>query len=122
VNTPDKVLFRSSKEVMMEFLVEFELVIPDGVAESDVEERKRAEAAAAETLADEGRLVRVWQTPTGTDRTTILGLYRAGSRAELDGLLGNLPLYEWMHISITPLVQHPNDPARRAYVYATART
>lgn len=97
----------------MEFLVEFELDIPDGVAESEVEDRESAEAAAAETLVDEGHLVRLWQASVGTDRTTVLGLYRADSRAELDGLLGNLPLYEWMHISITPLVQHPNDPARR---------
>ena len=97
---------------MMEFLVQFELDIPDGVAESEVEDRKRAEAAAAETLADDGHLVRLWQASVGTDRTTILGLYRAGSKAELDGLLGALPLYEWMRTSITPLVQHPNDPMR----------
>jgi muconolactone delta-isomerase len=96
---------------MMEFLVQFELDIPDGVSESEVEDRERAEAAAAESLADEGHLVRLWQASVGTGRTTILGLYRAGSRAELDGLLGALPLYEWMHTSVTPLVQHPNDPA-----------
>jgi muconolactone delta-isomerase len=46
---------------MMEFLVQFELNIPDGVPESEVEDRERAEAAAAETLAGEGHLVRLWQ-------------------------------------------------------------
>jgi muconolactone D-isomerase len=97
---------------VVEFLVQFELDIPDGVAESDVEDRVRAEAAAAETLADEGHLVRLWQTSVGTGRTTVVGLYRVASRAELDGLLGALPLREWMRIHITPLVQHPNDPAR----------
>lgn len=99
---------------MMEFLVEFELDIPDGAAESDVEDRQRAEAAAAETLADQGHLVRLWEGSASAGRPTVLGLYRAGSRDELDGLLGALPLYEWMHISITPLAQHPNDPARSA--------
>ena len=97
---------------MMEFFVQFELDIPDGVARSDVDDRKRGEAAAAETLATEGRLVRLWQADVGAGRTITLGLYRAGSKAELDGLLGALPLYEWMRVSITPLVQHPNDPAR----------
>jgi muconolactone delta-isomerase len=96
---------------MMEFLVQFEVHIPDGVAESEVEDRERAEAAAAETLADEGHLVRLWQASVGSGRTTVLGLYRAGSKAELEGLLGALPLYDWMHTSITSLVQHPNDPA-----------
>jgi muconolactone delta-isomerase len=72
---------------MMEFLVQFELNIPDGVPESEVEDRERAEAAAAETLAGEGHLVRLWQAPVGTSRKTVLGLYRAGSKAELNGLL-----------------------------------
>jgi muconolactone delta-isomerase len=95
---------------MMEFLVQFELDIPDGVPESEVKNRQRAEAAAAETLAGEGHLVRLWQASVGTGHTTVLGVYRAGSKAELDGLLRALPLYEWMRTSITPLVQHPNDP------------
>jgi muconolactone delta-isomerase len=101
---------------MMEFLVEFELDVPDGVPKSEIEDRQRAEAAAAGTLADEGYLVRLWKVrlwkaSVGAGRTTVLGLYRAGSKAELDGLLGALPLYEWMDTSITPLLQHPNDPA-----------
>ena len=96
----------------MEFLVQFELDIPDGVPESEVEQRERAEAAAAETLADQGHLVRLWRASTGHGPTAALGLYRAGSRAELDALLVALPLYEWMRTSITPLVQHPNDPMR----------
>jgi muconolactone delta-isomerase len=87
------------------------LEIPDGVADSEVEDRVRAETAAAETLADEGHLVRLWQASVGTGRPTILGLYRADTKAELDRLLGELPLYEWLHTSITPLVRHPNDPA-----------
>jgi muconolactone D-isomerase len=98
--------------MMMEFLVQFEFDVPDGVAASEVDDRERAEAAAADTLADEGHLVRLWQASVGAGRTTTLGLYRAGSKAELDRLLGSLPLYEWMRISITPLAQHPNDPAR----------
>ena len=98
--------------MMMEFLVQFELNIPDGVPESEVEDRERAEAAAAETLAGEGHLVRLWQAPVGTSPTTVLGLYCADSKAELDGLVRALPLYEWMRTSVTPLVQHPNDPAR----------
>jgi muconolactone delta-isomerase len=97
---------------MMEFLVRFDLDIPDGVAESEVEDRQRAEAGAAEALAEQGHLVRLWRASAGTDRAAVLGLYRAGSRAELDGLLGALPLYAWMRTSITPLAEHPNDPAR----------
>ena len=96
----------------MEFLVQFELDIPDGVAESKVDARQRSEAAAAAKLAEEGHLVRLWRASLGPDRMPTLGLYRAGSQAKLEALLAALPLYDWMRTSITPLVPHPNDPAR----------
>ncbi len=96
-------------ELLMEFLVQFELDIPAEVAESVVEDRQRAEAAAAQALADEGRLVRLWKATVGS-RRIVLGLYRADSREEIDELLSALPLYEWTRTSVTPLVQHPNDP------------
>src|SRR5579864_5462492 len=102
---------RNRQETMMEFLVQFELDIPDGALESEVEDRQRAEAAAAESLADHGYLVRLWKALTEDGPTTVLGLYRAGSKEELKELLAALPLYEWMRTSITTLVQHPNDPA-----------
>ena len=95
----------------MEFLVTFELDIPDGVPASEVQERQRAEAVAAEALADEGHLVRLWRASVRPGPSTVLGLYRADTRAELDQLLRDLPLFEWMHTSITSLAQHPNDPA-----------
>ncbi len=94
----------------MEFLSEFGVDIPNNVPDSEVEERERAESIEADALADQGRLVRLWRASTGNGPIAILGLYRADSKAELDELLGALPLYEWMRTSITPLVQHPNDP------------
>jgi muconolactone delta-isomerase len=96
----------------MEFLVEFEIEIPAGTAESEVKDREDAEAEAAGKLVEEGHLVRVWKLPVESGKTPVLGLYRAGSETELDGLLRALPLYEWMRVSVTPLAPHPNDPAR----------
>jgi muconolactone delta-isomerase len=95
----------------MEFLVEFELHVPDGTPESEVTERERAEASAAAELVRAGRLVRLWRPPVAPGQDKTLGLYRADSEAQLDGLLGALPLSDWMHVTITPLEPHPNDPA-----------
>jgi muconolactone D-isomerase len=106
---------------MMEFLVQFELHIPDGVPESEVEDRERAEAAAAERLADHGHLVRLWRASMEIGPMKALGLYRAGSRAELDALLAALPLYEWLRVSVTPLDPHPNDPVRARVVAKRCR-
>jgi muconolactone D-isomerase len=95
----------------VEFLVEFELNVPEGAPQSEVQDRKNAEAAAAAKLADEGHLVRLWTVRVGPDQTRALGLYRADSESELDALLRALPLSDWMDVIITALGQHPNDPA-----------
>jgi muconolactone delta-isomerase len=94
----------------VEFLVEFEVNVPDGAPASEVEVRDTAEAAAASRLAHDGHLVRVWKRPVGRGETRTVGLYRADSESQLHGMLGALPLYEWMHVTVTALEPHPNDP------------
>jgi muconolactone delta-isomerase len=41
----------------------------------------------------------------------VIGVYSAGSQAELDALLRALPIAEWMQMTIIPLATRPNDPA-----------
>ena len=94
----------------MEFLVEFQSHVPDGTAESDVKARYAAEAAASARLAREGHLVRLWRPPVAAGERKALGLYRAQDEAELDSLLGALPLHDWMDVTVTPLQSHPSDP------------
>ena len=94
----------------MEFLVDFKVNVPTGASESEVKDREKAEASATAKVADEGHLVRLWRrTVTSGDRP-IVGLFRADSETELDSMIGALPLYDWMHISVTALEPHPNDP------------
>jgi muconolactone delta-isomerase len=95
----------------MEFLVEFEVEIPAGMPDAEVEQHQRAESAAAARLAEDGHLVRLWRRPLAGDGTTAIGLYSADSEAELDSLLAALPLAVWLHVTVTPLEAHPNDPA-----------
>ena len=95
----------------MEFLVEFEVEIPAGTARTEVDQRYRAESAAAAKLAEEGHLVRLWRRPLVGDGTTAIGLYRAFSQAQLEDLLAALPLADWLRVTVTPLEAHPNDPA-----------
>jgi muconolactone D-isomerase len=95
----------------MEFLVEFEVIVPAGTPQAEIDERERAESAAAMQLGNEGHLVRVWRTTfSKTGGPSAIGLYRAESLSELEDLLRRLPLYEWMRVQVTPLQTHPNDP------------
>jgi muconolactone delta-isomerase len=95
---------------VMEFLVQFELNIPEGTPESEVDERVSAEAAASAALAREGHLERLWRPPVAPGERMAIGLYGAENRPQLDGLLAALPLSEWMQVSVTPLEPHSNDP------------
>ena len=92
----------------MEFLVEFEVEVPTGTPHAEVEQRQRAESAAAAELAEDGHLVRLWRRQLAGDA---IGLYRADSQAELNDLLGALPLADWLRVTVTPLAAHLNDPA-----------
>ena len=92
----------------MEFLVEFEVEIPDGTTDAEVEQRNLAEARAAAKLADDGYLLRLWKR-SGVDGAAV-GIYCADSKVELDDLLAALPLGNWLHFTVIPLEPHPNDP------------
>jgi len=98
----------------MEFLVEFNVDVPAGTAEAEVERRNRAESVAAAGLAAEGHLVRLWRPTAAAGYPAAVGLYAADSRAELDELLRALPLADWMRVRVVPLAPHPNDPGPRA--------
>jgi muconolactone D-isomerase len=95
----------------LEFLVEFESHIPDGISESEIKARCSAEAAACAKLARDGHLVRLWRPPMAPGERKALGLYRAEGKERLDDLLSALPLHEWMQVTVTPLEPHPSDPS-----------
>jgi muconolactone delta-isomerase len=94
----------------MDFLVDFEIRVPEGTPEIDVRERQDGEAFAVARFAAEGHVLRIWKRPLTTGGSTVLGLYRAKDASELDSLLQRLPLYQWMNVTVTPLEHHPNDP------------
>jgi muconolactone D-isomerase len=94
----------------MEFLVEFDIDVPDGTPGYEVADRETAEASAAAKLVEDGHLLRVWKLPVAPGDSRVLSLYRAESETELNRLLQALPLYDWMRITVTRLAPHPNDP------------
>jgi muconolactone delta-isomerase len=97
----------------MEFLVEFDIKVPDGTPEAEVKARVNAEAEASADLARKGHLVRLWRPPMSAGERKAVGLYRADTKEQLDALLRDLPLGGWMHATVTPLEPHPNDPLNR---------
>ena len=91
-----------------EFLTTFIIGIPTGTPAQVVDDTEASEARRAKELADQGHLLRLWRLP-GPSRA--LGLWNAGSPAEMRALLKSLPMDPWMTVETTPLSRHPSDPA-----------
>jgi len=94
-----------------EFLTTFTITIPDGTAADTIGDVDALEARRAKELAGQGLLQRLWHLPGGS-RT--LGLWRARDEAQVRAALESLPMDRWMTVQITPLTQHPSDPAQGA--------
>jgi muconolactone delta-isomerase len=107
-NDPDAEPGRGGKE----FFTGFTAAVPDGTPRQAVADAEAREAVRAKELGADGHLVRLWELP-GQGRS--LGLWRAGDAAELQTLLGSLPLSPYLTVDVTPLAEHPTDPlvARR---------
>jgi muconolactone delta-isomerase len=99
---------RDLKGTGAEFLITFIRAIPQGTSSEAVDEATAREAVRARQLAEQGHLARLWALP-GQGRA--LGLWRAQDRAEMQAIVESLPLYAMMTTEITPLTQHPSDPA-----------
>jgi muconolactone D-isomerase len=95
----------------MEYLVDFNITVPEGTPASELEQRTTGEGARVAELAAQGHALRAWKPLPDDGRWRAIGLYRAADDSELLAILDSLPLRPWMEISVTALAAHPNDPA-----------
>jgi muconolactone delta-isomerase len=94
--------------VGMEFFTVFTAAVPDDAPAQAVTDAEAREAVRAKELGAHGHLVRLWQLP-GEGRA--LGLWRAANAEQLQAFLDSLPLSPYMTVDVTPLAEHPSDPA-----------
>jgi len=95
----------------MEYLVSMTTHVPDGTSEQAVEDIRTREAARSRELAAQGHLLRLWRPPLLPGEWRTLGLFAADDSAQLEEVLGSMPLRVWRTDEVTPLMPHPNDPA-----------
>ena len=91
-----------------EFLTTFIVTVPAGTPDRAVDDAKAREAERTRDLAKQGHLIRLWTLP---GQGQALGLWRAADAAEMRAIVETLPLNAWMTTEITPLAEHPSDPA-----------
>ncbi|MEY9910346.1 muconolactone delta-isomerase [Catenulispora sp. MAP12-49] len=93
-----------------EYLVIFNVAIPEDAGPPAVAEMEAGEARRAQELAAAGRLVRLWTSPVSGRNPS---LWQAPTADVLQKDLASLPMTaaEWLTIETVPLTRHPSDPA-----------
>ncbi|WP_035127854.1 muconolactone Delta-isomerase family protein [Conexibacter woesei] len=104
----------------MEYLIDFLITFPADMPAERRTELLTAEADAVAELAERGHALRVWRPLEAADAAAgddpplhVIGLYVAADNAELEALLDDLPLAEWIAYSYTPLEPAGSDPGRK---------
>jgi muconolactone delta-isomerase len=95
------------KDGSSEFFTTFTATVLPDTPSQLVDEANAREATRVRELAGLGLLERLWQLP-GSGRT--LGLWRALDSAEMQTILGSLPLRDWFSVETLELSVHPSDP------------
>jgi muconolactone D-isomerase len=88
----------------MLFLIHFEVTVPADTPAELKEQLRQGEHARAFEFIEAGKLRRIWR-PVGTADTCCI--WEADSLEELHAAVRSLPLYPYMKLSVTPLVEHP---------------
>ncbi len=88
----------------MLFFIHFEVSVPANTPAELKEQLRAGEHARAFELIEAAKLRRIWR-PVGTADTCCL--WEADSLEELHTAVRSLPLYPYMKLTITPLVEHP---------------
>jgi muconolactone delta-isomerase len=94
-----------------EFFTTFTVAIPEGTPAQAVSDARAGEARRTRELAGQGHLIRLWLLAAWPDGSHALGLWRAQDAAQVRTLLDSLPMAPWLTEEVTPLTQHPSDPA-----------
>jgi muconolactone delta-isomerase len=101
-----------------EYLVTFNVRVPEDASAEVVEKMNAGEAARARELAGEGRLVRLWALPKPSKQAEPSGpvrnlsLWQAPDPGTIEAALASLPMTAagWLTVETVPLTGHPSDP------------
>ncbi len=95
----------------MQFKVEIVVKLPGDWQKAQVDEIYAAEMEHAHILRNEGKLLRIWRI---VGERANVGIWQADSLEELHESISGLPLFPYIEVSVTPLIEHPSTPSYRA--------
>jgi muconolactone D-isomerase len=96
----------------MLFMVNIAVSIPADMPQKDKDDLRTRENARAMELIKANKIRRIWRI---VGQVANFSVWEADSLEELHANLGSLPMYPYMQVTVTPLIQHP---ATEAYTKA----
>ena len=88
----------------MLFMCKIDVSIPPEMAQADKDELRKRETVRAEALIGAGTLVRIWRI---VGRVANFSVWSTPTLEALHDALGSLPMFPYMKIEVTPLIDHP---------------
>jgi muconolactone D-isomerase len=88
----------------MLFMLRIDVSLPPEMAQADKDALRERENARAKELIEKGTLVRIWRV---VGRVANLSLWHTDSLEALHDVVSSLPMFPYMKIDVTPLINHP---------------
>jgi muconolactone D-isomerase len=92
----------------MLFMVNIEVSVPADLPQTEKDDLRRRETDRALELMKANKLRRIWRI---IGQVANFSVWEADSLEELHANLGSLPLYPYMKVTVTPVIQHPATDA-----------
>jgi muconolactone D-isomerase len=90
----------------MKYLVHMDVNLPADLPAHEAAEIKATEKAYSQELQRSGKWPEIWRV---VGEYANYSIFDVDSNEELHELLQNLPLFDYMDISVVPLAKHPSD-------------
>jgi len=88
----------------MLFALKIEVSVPADVPQATKDDLRRRENERAIELMKQGRLRRIFRV---VGEVSNISLWEAETLEQLHADVGSLPLYPYMKVKVTPLIEHP---------------
>lgn len=95
----------------MLFMLNIDVTIPPEMPQAEKDKLRERENARALQLVAEGTMLRIWRV---VGRVANFSLWQADSLEALHAAVGSLPMFPYMKIEVTPLINHPVTEAADA--------
>ena len=88
----------------MLFMLEIDVSIPANLPQAEKEDLRKRENARAEQLIAQGTMVRIWRI---VGRVANFSLWEAPTLEALHEVVMSMPMFPYMSVKVTPLIDHP---------------